>query len=259
MRDARPPRALPVRAKLALYGNFAALFGLSFLVGGAIFLTVAYHLTDFSSFIYFRDNDPVTTGVLIEKSQSSATVTSRRGGGYYLYQYRYTYQVGTASYHGTSYAKENDWKSGAPLTVAYVPNKPELSRIKGMTSAPIVVAGLGLGIAAGAMAMIGFVSACFGVFWARKYIRLVRNGLLATGVVTGKIATNTTTNGKRDYKIHFQFTHQDGRTCTATVTTNEIEQLEEGRDEKVLYLPSKPSNAVLVDTLPLKVRTLVPD
>ena len=259
LREAWLPRVLPARVKLLLYGNFAAVFGLVSLVAGTIFLILAYYLTDFASLMYFKDGDPTTTGVLLEKSQSGAKATGRKARGYYLYRYRYTYVVDEVSYHGLSYAKENNLESGAAVSVAYVPDKPALSRVAGMTSAPFIGAGIAVGIVAAAIAMLGMVSMCFGIHQARRCSRLVRNGRLATGIVTGKTAASTKTDGRQDYVIHVQFAHHDGRTHTASVTTNEIAMLGEGRDAKIVYEAPNPANALLVDSLPQKVRALVMD
>ena len=115
------------------------------------------------------------------------------------------------------------------------------------------------------MALVGVAMAVFGSTYTflrfrhtKRNIELVRNGLLTTGIVTGRIATVMSFNHKRVYKIHFQFNHEDGRTCTGWIKTLTVEHLGEEQDERVLYDPANPTNATLVDALPVKLREIVP-
>lgn len=254
------PRAIPLKVMLGLYLSMDVLFGFLFQFVGVGFMIAGNDAADFKSLMYFRASDPLTSGVLTEKVESGARHSEKRGSSYYMYEYHYKYAVGSKSYQGMSFARENRMTSGTEIQVAYVPEKPEMSRIAGMTSAPFISTGFCMGIPGAVVALIG-IAWFFGGFWkTTRTILLLRNGLLTNGIVTGRIATNTTIGGKRVYKIHFQFTHEDGRTCTGCVTTHETEQLEEEQVERVIYNAKMPSKATLVDALPKKyslVRALI--
>ena len=253
------PRAIPLKVILGLYMSVTVLLGVVFQFTGLGFMFAGNDAADFKTLIHFRANDPVTTGVLIEKSKSSDYYSKKKNGPrYYMYIFRYSYAVGLTSYQGVSHAKENDMTSGEIVEVAYVPEKPEMSRIVGMTAGPFVKAGVSMALAGVAIAVFGSTWGFIGFRKTRRNIELVRNGLLATGIVTGRIATIMSFNHKRVYNIHFQFNHEDGRTCTGSIKTLAVEQLGEEQDERVLYDPAKPTNATLVDALPLKLRGIVP-
>ena len=253
-----PPRTLPLLARVKLYWNAGVTGGLFALTMGIVFTVVANHMADYKSVIYFSDGDPTTTGILLEQKKSGDRHSERRSGDSYdMHIYEYTYEVGNTSYEGRSYARENGWKSGDKVTVAYVPKKPWMSRIEGMTAGPFVGSGIALGSVSAFIALIGITLIYFGRRWASKLIYLVRYGELASGAVTGIIPTEAVTNGKPDYEIIFQFEHHDGSSCTGAVTTNEISRLEVGQQVKILYDALDPAKAALVDVLPVDVREFV--
>ena len=253
------PRPIPLMVILSLYVSVTVLFGVVFQLTGLGFMIAGDSAADFKTLIHFRATDPVTTGVLITKSKSGDKYTKKNGNRWYpMYKFQYSYAVGLTSYQGLSHAKENDMTSGEIIEVAFVPGKPEMSRIVGMTAGPFVGSGVYMALAGVAIAVFGSTWGFIGFRKTRRNIALVRNGLLTTGIVTGRIATIMSFNHKRVYKIHFQFNHEDGRTCTGWIKTLAVEQLGEEQDERVLYDPAKPTNATLVDALPLKLREIVP-
>ena len=85
-------------------------------------------------------------------------------------------------------------------------------------------------------------------------IRLLKDGQLATGKLISTEATNTTENGKRVHKLTFQLQDDTGREFNTTVETHLISTPEQGREERLLYLPTNPERSMLVDLTPLYLK-----
>ena len=223
---------------------------------GLLVMLFANHLADFRSTIQFRDGDPITVGTLFSKSDTGAQSTVG-DDSYSVYRHQYTYQVGGKNFEGTSFSRDTGLIDGTPVEVAYVPGNPAASRIKGMDAGVFVSLGLWTAFGANAFAVAGLAILFAGLKKARNHTHLARNGVLTTGNVTGKTATNTEINGQQEYDIRFVFQLPDGTVCRATIRTHDIEELEDDKREQILYDPANPSNAVLVDSLPLALRSLV--
>jgi hypothetical protein len=56
------------------------------------------------------------------------------------------------------------------------------------------------------------------------------------------------------YKLTFEFTDRDGRRHEATARTSVPERLEDDRREPLLYDPTRPSRAYLLDQVPSRPR-----
>ncbi|WP_426208867.1 DUF3592 domain-containing protein [Massilia sp. TWP1-3-3] len=251
------PRSVPFGVRIRLLNTISVGVALLLLVVGIMFLVVADSMADFKSVFYFTDSDPLTTAVLLSKTKSGASVGSRNNG-YYLYDYKYAYTVGAVDHRSKSMAAYNDLNPGDHVTVAYVADKPELSRIQGMTAAPFVTGGIWLGGVLLGVTLAGLVMAYFAIKWIVKNIHLVRHGVLTTGSLVGKQITSTQYNGRYMFAFRFQFTHRDGRVFTASATTEKIELLEGANGAaRLLYDPKDPAQSVMLNLLPARLQALV--
>jgi hypothetical protein len=80
--------------------------------------------------------------------------------------------------------------------------------------------------------------------------RLLSSGKIAGGVLRSKEATNTRVNGRRVYKLTFDFKSEDGKSHIAAVSNHVLDKLEDDYYEPLLYDPLDPSRSVLLGNLP---------
>jgi hypothetical protein len=81
-------------------------------------------------------------------------------------------------------------------------------------------------------------------------VRVLRDGVPAAGRLISKVATGSSTNGRSDYRMTFEYTAQDGNTSRLTTRSNRPERLEDQSQELVLYDPANRESAFLMDGLP---------
>lgn len=240
------PRTVPAKIKLGVFfGQVPTLIGLIFTLIGLVFLFVFIPLADFSSLSY-NDNDPSAKGVIKSVISTGSTENKRR---VYCYAFHYWLADGK-TFEGVSYSTIYPQpEAGDTITVQYMPGKPEQARISGMRSSPFSPAVAFVFV----FPLLGLVMLVGGIFRARKNIRLLANGMLVYGEVTGKEPTNTKINNRRVYKIFFRFT-VNGTPYTSTVRTHKPERVLDEKKEPLLYNPDKPEEAVLVDAMPKAAR-----
>ncbi len=61
-------------------------------------------------------------------------------------------------------------------------------------------------------------------------------------------------NNQPVYRFYFQFVADDGKTYTSTCNTHLPYRIEDEEEEKRVYDPRDPENALLVDSLPVPIR-----
>ena|SRR5947209_2882398 len=239
-RFAPPPRRVPFSLSILTTLNPLAQIGWFILGFSSIFFWVFVGNADFS-FITFHGAINSVRGVVtrVETTGASEDRTQIRAN-------HYQYSVAGRPFSGVSYSTGEAVASGDDVEVEYKAGAPEVSRIAGQrrrTFGPAVAFVLifplvGLGLVVGATT------------WGSKRARLLRDGVLTTGVLKSKQATNTTVNSRRVYELTFEFTARDGRRCQAKARTSLTQRLEDEREEPLLYNPDNPSDAVMLDDAP---------
>lgn len=245
-----PPRAISAGTKKSLFFSSPFMWcGLIFLFVGLILTLVFGASADLKSPFYFSSSDPVVEGTLLGKEQTNSSVNKKK-----IYAYRYRYAVGGQPHEGRSFAINNGAGAGDSVEVQYAPDKPGRSRLSGQRLAPF-----GWWVLAFALIFPvgGLVILYFTVGQYRKYLYLLRNGVLASGKVTRKIPTSTKINGSSVCKVFFQFQTPDGGMHEASVACLDTARLGDEEREPLVYDANNPASAVLLDALPPKVRVLL--
>ena len=67
------------------------------------------------------------------------------------------------------------------------------------------------------------------------------------GVLKSKEPTNTKVNGRRVYRLTFEFAADDGKLYEMTSKTHLPYNLEDDAQERLLYDPARPTYAVMLD------------
>jgi len=90
-----------------------------------------------------------------------------------------------------------------------------------------------------------------------KHAYLAQNGALSTGNVVRKVPTHTEFNEKTVYEVFFRFKSSDGIEHGACISTHLHDHLGDEAREPLVYDRRKPSEAVLLDSLPAPIRQLL--
>lgn len=244
------PRNISGGLKLKIFfNNPFAVIGMAFFLFGSIFPIVFGSMVDFKSAFTFNETDPSVNGIVVSKEETSSTENKRR-----IYDYGYEYNLNGKTYKAHSFARDQDIETGDSVIVQYVATNVELSRIQNMRAAPFNFIVLPLTCI---FPFIGLIFLIFSIRRGKKNIYLVQNGILTKGKVVRKEPTSTKVNKQTVYKVFFQFKTQDGNLQEAFVRSHIIHNLGDEAEEPVVYDSQNPSEAVLLDSLPKKIRPLI--
>lgn len=259
IRLAPPPRNLPwsLRCHLLFGGVVTPVFGWVFLAMAPLFFW-GWSNADLTSFYYFRGDVQTATGVVTESWQtlsregrSSGSRFGRRSGrrstSKPIYANAYSF-VGPDGFehHGVSYAAGKRLAEGNSVTIEFPRGNPAVSRIQGMRRArfgPLIV-----GVVIFPLVGLGF--ALGGLIRGVQASRLLVRGKLGWGVLKAKTPTASRVSKARVYRLRFEFIADDGQPYRVIANTYEPHRLKDQRQESVLYDPARPSDAVLLDSLP---------
>lgn len=244
------PRPLSGKLKLRLFfASPFAVFGTFFFLFGCLFVVVFGSATDFQSAFRMSATDPLVQGTLIGTEETSSSVNEQA-----IYDYHYRYRVGSNDYEGHAFAPNKGLTPESPVIVQYVADNPSVSRIKGMRKAPF---GLHVVFFTAIFPTVGLALLIGALRQYEQLVHLVRNGVLGTGRVVRKVPTSTEINDKTVYQVFFRVKSKDGFEHEASVLSHLHENLGDEARETLLYDAAKPSEAVLIDSLPAPIRQLL--
>ncbi len=101
--------------------------------------------------------------------------------------------------------------------------------------------------------VMGFILVANALRRGRANYQLLKEGELSQGELIEKEATNTSINDQTVYRLRFRF-YVDSRQYHVDTKTHLPDTLENQAAERLLYLPSNPHVATMIDNLPGKVR-----
>ena len=237
-----PARDVPWPVRLQfLFGGFANQFGWAFFGFGLIFARVFAFQTDVAALRDFRGPLTHAPAAVTQVERTSYTVNKRA-----VLAYRYRFDAGGRAYTGVSYGFQRD----LPARVEFPSGRPEAARLEGLGRKPMPsetlvvlvfpIAGLGILLS--------------GLRKGLRGIRLLRRGMLATGRLASKTATNTKINDQTVYSLRFKFQTVDGRWAETRARTHLVDRLTDDAEEPLVYDAGDPSNALMLDDLPGRPR-----
>lgn len=245
---AGPPRSVPLLVRLrVLFGGFESQFGWVFFGFGLIFVWAFTVNADLTSWYRFRGQLDTAQGKVLYCKESGFIEGESEDSLESTYAIHYSYggPDGT-EYKGVSYITGRQFEQGRKVTIEHPKGKPHISRIKGMRGKPVGLIGLipPIFVIAGALLVFRAIKKGF------KANRLLALGEQTTGRLKLKKKMRESKDGRRVYKLTFEFNTPEGMTYQAMARTHETAKLQDQAEEPLLYDPMRPSYAVMLDDLP---------
>ena len=233
-------KVIPFRkkAKLLLF-NGLSFFGLIFFVIGSV-LSAGFLDTRVFDSLYFIGNTSETTGQVIYITETNIEINDED-----LYKIEYNYYVGKKLYSDKNYGTWFDLEEGDKVTVEYIKNKPNISKLEDLSRSKSGLAGLFVLI----FPILGLIVLIVGFKKGLKHIHLLEHGQTTTGLVKKVRATNTYINNNRVFKVYIEYQDSHGRTQTFHDSSVYGYEWREGDSVKVFYSKKNPSIAASEITL----------
>ena len=236
------PRYVPLSLRIVNFFNVIAQIGWLVFGFGMIFFWGFVTNADFS-FVNFRGPYGTVDGKVTRVEETGASVNRRR-----VHANHYEYSLDGNLLTGVSYSTGQDVSPGEAVEIEFAEGNPSRSRIAGQRRAMF-----GAGVTfVSIFPLIGLAILVPATLSGIKRNRLLREGLLATGTLKSKERTNVTVNNRILYELTFEFTARDGRQHEAKARTTATERLEDEAQEPLLYDPSDPTRAYLLDEAPAR-------
>jgi hypothetical protein len=209
---------------------------------GMIFFWAFVLNADFS-FATFRGPYATTEGKVTSVQSTGASVNRSR-----VHANHYEYSVAGYLHQGVSYSSGTSVSQGESVMIEYADDNPDKSRIAGMRRAMF-----GPGVTfVSLFPFIGLVILIPATLHGMKRNRLLREGIVTSGTLKSKMRTNVTVNNRLMYEMLFEFTARDGRHHEVKARTTDPPRLEDESQEPLLYDPSDPTRAYLLDEAPAR-------
>lgn len=252
---ALPPRRVPLSLVIkVLFGGVRGQFGWGIALVGVLISWIFVLNSEFTTPIFFRGQVLSAAGKVtrIDKTAfSEGGSRRRRRSGRPIYAIHYSYQTdGGEAQTGVSYKIGSD-VSGPPqvgpeVIVEYPAGRPDISRIEGLRRKPFAWF---LGFL-GVVPLIGFGLALYGFFGGLGNWALLSRGHPTTARLLHKRRTGSSVNKQSVWAMTFEYTTIEGETFETVVKTHLNENLEDDAEERLVYNPGRPGQAVLIDNLP---------
>ncbi len=245
---APPPRSVPLLLRLhVLFGGTVPLLGWAFtwvglLVGGGLSLGADVGTPWALSQGAFTQESTIVEAWETNFSSGGDEDTE----GTPVVAYRFTYDVGGERHVGTSYATGWVADEGDPVTLEIASSDSTKARIAGMRASPfgpwILLVLLAPALAAG--------MALWGVGRGLRANHLLSHGHVTAGRLVEKGATSTTVNHRPVWAYVFAYRDHMDRERFVSLRSSLTWLVEDEIEEPVVFDPSSPERAMMVDALP---------
>lgn len=239
-------RKVPFTTRISiLFSGFRSQFGWLLFGLGLMFFWAFAANSDYS-FIHYKGEIITTEGIAIRWQNTDATE-----GDVPVFENYFTFMAGDGhNYEGKSYATGQRIFTGDTLTIEYPAGKPQHARIQGMRTQTFSTVAVWTVI----FPLVGLVFIMLGIRRSLRALRLLKYGMLTKGVLISKKRTNTKINGRVVYKMTFKFQDEEGFEFTVKERTSMPYDLQDQKEERLLYLRSRPANAMMLEALPASTK-----
>lgn len=235
------PRRVPLSLRILTTLGPGSQIGWAILGFGSIFFWAFAGQAE----IPFSFRGPLTLvqGRVTNVEQTNASVNKRR-----VMAVHYRYSVMDQRFEGVSYDSGTSLGSGDTAVVEYRNADPAQSRIEGMRRRIFPSGTLFVALLPLAALIVIVVAMKLGA----KRARLLQHGVLAEGKLTSQRPTNMRVNRRTVYELTFQFTAYDGSMREVKARTSMTERLTDEKLEPLLYSPTDPQLAYMLDEVPAR-------
>ena len=241
-----PKREIPINTKLnCIFGGSLNTFGWSWLFASLAFTSFFVWDVDFKNLNAFDGPLDQEQAVITLREATNATINHER-----VMRNDYEFYFNGEKIQGTSYATGWSHPEGKQVRVEFPINKPEVSRIKGMRRNTFgVFIWLFL-----LFPFVGVLTILFGLKSGLKNLKLLNIGQIGLAKIKNLERTNTSINDKRVMLVTMNLRTMEGPEHEIQIKTHRVEKLDDDYEEKVLYDPMNPQNAVAVDLIAGKIK-----
>jgi len=242
-------RSVPAGLAIGVaFGGVLATVGWCVFAGTMIFWWVFGAQSDLMSSFKFDDKTPVTSGKVMQVSETNASVGgSDDSEGTPVYQYMFEYDVGTGMNKlDMCYSTGRRFEVGQEVQVQYIVGNPYEARIVGTRRATFGSEVVFVAI----FPLIGLLLVGIGYTMGLRTLSVLRRGKLASGKLIDKQRTSTVINNQPVYALTFEFTDANGNVRQAVIKTHLTGKVEDNPEELLFYDPENPANARMIDLLP---------
>jgi hypothetical protein len=246
--------------QLFFFHNTRGIIGLIFILISGLLILFFFPYIDFSDF-YINENSPKAKGIIIDIVPTSIKEGTERIYKYYFY---YVPNESSKTYTVISYGKNPArqkysglipaFKQGDTVDVIYSEEHREIAKIKDMDFKP---APLFLLIFMLVPLTIGIILLLSQIPGYQKTLQLIREGVIGEALFISMSYTNIKINGSRVMKLLFRYKTKAGE-YEFTYRTNHPEPYRNPQlKHPILYDPENPNKAILIWSLPKKIRELI--
>lgn len=246
-----PPRPLDWRLRWVIFRRWSLWSG--FTVVGVLFAGLAAGLVASGLRLSLRQRELTLRGVsgratIVEKKAAPDLLFPQPSSRRYV-QVRYRFEVGARRFEGSMSLLP--WEAprvsvGSPVTVRYLPERPEVNRLEGFRGRSLSAELLLFGYLCGGLA-VPFVVA--GLLPAVVVAGLVRRGAFAGATVTGVEAVDLREPGLReDWRVRLQYPDGEGgsRVGEETLPGHRWSRPQVGSEVVVFFDTRRPTRRVVV-------------
>lgn len=257
---AAPPRVVPLSLLLRVrLGGVLPTIGWAMLAFGLIFTWGFVMNSELMTAGAFDAPLGKAEGRVVAAQATSFEINNQR-----VVEIDFEFSLADKPFRGKSWTRGRHPGEGSPVPVEYVRSNPELSRIAGMSTAPMP-SGVGFVLI---LPLVGLVILAVGIHVAGKGVHLLRHGKLATGRLVDSQPTNTKINNRRVMRMTFEFSDDRQQVRRAVARSHRTELFEgetlllyEPDSEKTMpwrLLPGKPTTDANGELQPLGLGRLAP-
>lgn len=241
-------RSIPFGQILKLiFGKFTIVFGLFFSMLSFVFLGSFLPSINLS---YISDDAPSVMGHITRIVPTETYINENQVKEFY---FRYLLPDGS-KHTGISYSEFQHLQEGDEVNVLYKPQKADIARIEGMRSSAVPAWIL---LPFSPFLIIGLSFLFYGVRKSHNEIRLLRRGYVVKAEVLAKEPTHRRINRNPVFRFRFRFKADGGRIHETSLYSQVPYWFDDHELDFLLYDPDNPKNAIMVASLPDKIKHII--
>lgn len=235
---------VPFRIRiLFLFGRTSFIIGFLFTLIGLAFI-IYFSMQLNWNILFAGKNDLVTTSGFITSLNETLYKENERP----LYEYRYRYYDEAEILYSGFFLEYGDfYEPGQEITIEYLKDSPEVSRFAGKDRQNydqiMFLAGIG-------SIIIGFLFLYPSYRRTKRERKIIMMGRPAEGKLIYAEPTNMRVNEQPVYNLTYEYYTSLAKVQKLSIRSHMIRNLSDEHSEILIYDPSNPDKAVVVDTLP---------